>query len=109
MKALTLTAALRAVAAEESMYARLLEESCGDVGFYRPRPTDIQHPHVRDELYIVAMGRGAFTCGGERASFEPGDVFFVPGGVEHRFEEFSDDFAAWVIFFGPAPEGGDAD
>jgi mannose-6-phosphate isomerase-like protein (cupin superfamily) len=107
MRKVTLSEALRAVAAEESMYARLLGEPCGDLGFYRPRPTDTQHPHVRDELYIVATGRGTFTCAGERASFEPGDVFFVPRGAEHRFEAFTDDFAAWVIFFGPAPEGGD--
>ena len=28
-------------------------------------------------------------------------VLFVPAGVEHRFDDFSDDFAAWVVFFGP--------
>jgi uncharacterized protein YjlB len=33
------------------------------------------------------------------------DVLFVPAGVEHRFEGFSDDFAVWVFFFGP--EGGE--
>jgi hypothetical protein len=30
----------------------------------------------------------------------------VPAGVEHRFEQFTDDLAVWVVFFGP--EGGDA-
>jgi mannose-6-phosphate isomerase-like protein (cupin superfamily) len=107
MKTVTLREALRAVAAEESLYARLLVEPCGDLGFYRPRPTDTQHPHVRDELYLIASGRGTFACAGERKSFEPGDALFVPRGVEHRFEDFSDDFAAWVIFFGPAPAGSD--
>jgi hypothetical protein len=29
----------------------------------------------------------------------------VAAGVQHRFEEFSDDFATWVIFYGP--EGGE--
>ena len=28
-------------------------------------------------------------------------------GVEHRFENFSDDFAVWVFFYGP--EGGEVD
>ena len=37
----------------------------------------------------------------ERHRFAPGDLLFVPAGVEHRFEEFSDDFAAWVFFYGP--------
>jgi len=29
----------------------------------------------------------------------------VAAGVTHRFEEFSDDFGAWVMFYGP--EGGE--
>ena len=51
-------------------------------------------------------GRGAFTFGGERVKFGPGDVLFVPAGVVHRFEDFSDDFVVWVLFYGP--EGGEA-
>jgi len=30
-----------------------------------------------------------------------GDVIFAPAGIEHRFENFSDDFVTWVIFYGP--------
>jgi mannose-6-phosphate isomerase-like protein (cupin superfamily) len=104
MKTVTLSEAMRAAAADKSMYARLLREPCGDLGFYRPRPTDTQGPHARDELYLVASGGGTFTCGSERVAFQPGDALFVPRGIEHRFEAFSDDFAAWVVFFGPAPK-----
>lgn len=25
---------------------------------------------------------------------------FVPAGTEHHFENFSDDFATWVMFYG---------
>ena len=32
---------------------------------------------------------------------------FVPAGVEHRFEDFTDDLAVWVVFYGP--EGGEAE
>lgn len=35
----------------------------------------------------------------------PGDFLFVPAGVEHRFEEFTDDLAVWVVFYGP--DGGE--
>ncbi|MDQ3378133.1 MAG: cupin domain-containing protein, partial [Actinomycetota bacterium] len=35
----------------------------------------------------------------------PGDALFVPAGVEHRFENFTDDLVAWVVFYGP--EGGE--
>jgi len=27
---------------------------------------------------------------------------WVAAGVEHRFENFSADLAAWVVFYGPA-------
>jgi hypothetical protein len=27
-------------------------------------------------------------------------VLFVPAGMIHHFEKFSDDFATWVIFYG---------
>ncbi len=40
-----------------------------------------------------------------RQPFGPGDILHVPAGVEHRFEEFTDDFATWVVFYGP--EGGE--
>jgi len=28
-------------------------------------------------------------------------LLFVPAGVEHRFEHFSEDFSTWVVFYGP--------
>jgi mannose-6-phosphate isomerase-like protein (cupin superfamily) len=37
--------------------------------------------------------------------FGPGDALFVPAGMKHRFENFSDDFATWIMFYGP--EGGE--
>ncbi len=40
-----------------------------------------------------------------RHPFSVGDVLFVPAGVAHRFEDFSDDFGTWVVFYGP--EGGE--
>jgi mannose-6-phosphate isomerase-like protein (cupin superfamily) len=53
----------------------------------------------------VIQGEGRFVNGDTRCDFGPGDLLFVPAGVEHRFEEFSDDLAAWVVFYGP--EGGE--
>lgn len=31
---------------------------------------------------------------------DPGDLPFVPAGVEHRFEDFTDDLAAGVVCYG---------
>jgi mannose-6-phosphate isomerase-like protein (cupin superfamily) len=44
--------------------------------------------------------------GPDRHRFEPGDVLFVPAGVAHRFEEFSDDLALWAVFCTPQGEEG---
>ncbi len=73
--------------------------------YYAPRGKDEQIPHTRDELYVVARGGGTFANGDHRHPFSVGDVLFVPAGVSHRFEDFTDDFGKWVIFYGP--EGGE--
>jgi mannose-6-phosphate isomerase-like protein (cupin superfamily) len=71
------------------------------VELYAPRGVDEQRPHERDELYIVVAGRGRFRCAGAEVAFAPGDLLFVPAGMEHRFEAFGDDLVVWVVFFGP--------
>jgi mannose-6-phosphate isomerase-like protein (cupin superfamily) len=76
------------------------------VEYYAPRGTDRQMPHTRDELYIIIAGQGTFKNGDAQHPFTIGDVIFVAAGIEHRFVEFTDDFATWVIFYGP--EGGES-
>jgi mannose-6-phosphate isomerase-like protein (cupin superfamily) len=75
-------------------------------GVYAPSGVDTQGPHDQDELYIVASGSGVFCKTGERTPFAPGDLIFVEAGAQHRFEDFTEDFAAWVIFWGR--KGGEA-
>jgi len=100
MLKLTLREALARLAETESDYMRLMEKPKFDLGLYQPIAIDPQTPHARDELYIVAAGTGQFVCADETRSFGPGDVFFVAAGTEHRFVDFSSDFATWVIFLG---------
>lgn len=77
------------------------------VGVYAPAGgRDPQGPHDQDEIYIVIGGRGTFVKGSERRPFGPGDLILVEAGALHRFEGFGDDFAAWVVFWGP--KGGEA-
>jgi mannose-6-phosphate isomerase-like protein (cupin superfamily) len=71
------------------------------VGLYAPKGVDNQKPHDQDELYIIASGTGWFVKGNDRVAFAPQDVLFVEAGVAHRFEDFSDDFSTWVVFWGP--------
>lgn len=82
-------------------YAVLLDHGSLQVGLYAPREIDDQTPHSRDEVYVVIRGTGWFQNGDERHRFAPGDVLFVPAARPHRFEEFSDDLAVWVMFYGP--------
>jgi mannose-6-phosphate isomerase-like protein (cupin superfamily) len=61
--------------------------------------------HEKDEVYVIVNGRGVLIHGAESDSFGPGDILFVAAGTEHRFEDFSEDLAVWVIFYGA--EGGE--
>lgn len=84
----------------------MLNHGSARIGVYAPRGTDPQLPHDQDEVYVVARGSGVFLNGSTRTSFGAGDMLFVPAGVVHCFESFSDDLALWVVFYGPT--GGEA-
>jgi gentisate 1,2-dioxygenase len=51
--------------------------------------------------YVIASGSGTFYKEGAFWKFKSGDFIFVAAGAEHRFEDFTDDFATWVFFYGP--------
>lgn len=91
---------------EGERFARAFAHGTMSVELYAPRGTDPQQPHDQDELYFVVSGRGELLLAGTMHPFGPGDAFFVPAGAEHRFVRFSEDFATWVVFWGP--RGGEA-
>jgi mannose-6-phosphate isomerase-like protein (cupin superfamily) len=95
------------LAVEPKSFITLFERGDFCVELYAPRGTDTQEPHDQDEAYIVASGTGMFRRDEERVPFQPGDFLFAAAGAPHRFEEFTDDFQAWVIFFGPKGGVGD--
>jgi uncharacterized protein YjlB len=87
--------------ADGAPWMELLRRGSLSVEVYAPRGTDPQGVHDRDEVYVVIAGTGTFVCAGERHPFVAGALLVVPAGVEHRFEDFSDDFSTWVLFYGP--------
>ena len=76
-----------------------------DVAFALPTPPMEQVPHMQDEIYIIVRGRGMLIHDGKRDRFEPGDILFVAAGVEHQFDDVTEDLALWRVFYGP--HGGD--
>lgn len=91
---------------KEHPFTVLLQHGTLQVEYFAPRDIDIQTPHEQDELYIIASGHSDFYRNGETIKCQKGDVLFVPAGMEHRFKNFSNDFATWVIFYGK--KGGEA-
>jgi mannose-6-phosphate isomerase-like protein (cupin superfamily) len=86
-------------------FAAVLEHGSLLIEIYAPRGMDAQTPHSRDEVYVVVRGSGFFVNGTSREPFGEGELLFVPAGIVHRFEDFTDDLTVWVMFYGP--EGGE--
>ena len=87
-------------------FATVFEHGSLSIEIYAPRGVDLQKPHTRDEVYVVAAGSGQYICGDSRLAFVPGDLLFAAAGVAHRFEDFTNDLTLWVMFYGP--EGGES-
>jgi mannose-6-phosphate isomerase-like protein (cupin superfamily) len=102
----TLADAKAARIPEGARSALLMQHGTMTLRYYAPRGRDPQTPHAQDEIYVVVAGSGTFALGRdegtlERRRFGPGDAIFAPAGWVHRFEDFTDDFATWVVFWGP--------
>jgi mannose-6-phosphate isomerase-like protein (cupin superfamily) len=82
--------------------ASFLERGTLTVRLSLPVRPNQQTPHAQDEVYVIVRGRGVLCHDGERDPFESGDLLFVAAGTEHHFEDFTDDLAVWVVFYGPS-------
>lgn len=71
-----------------------------EIEYYQPDVIDKQNPHLKDEIYVIANGTSEFYVNQRTVSVAKGDLLFVKAGDEHRFVNFSEDFATWVIFYG---------
>ena len=105
MNHLTVPAVLKKLKKVDTPFLSVFQNGTLDIEIYKPDKIDLQSTHTRDEGYIIAEGIGTFYHEGERCKVAKGDFLFVPAGDKHRFEDFTDDFSTWVIFYGP--EGGE--
>jgi mannose-6-phosphate isomerase-like protein (cupin superfamily) len=92
---------------QEYPFTVMMKNGSMTIEYYAPQEVDMQTPHKQDEIYVIIKGHGTFNRDGERTSCKKGDLIFVPAGMYHCFENFSDDFATWVIFYGP--DGGESE
>ncbi len=100
-----LPAAPTATYPQGAPFVTMLVGGTMSVEVFAPKGTDLQQPHTQDELYFIHSGTGQIVINGQRFDVAAGDAFFVAAGVEHRFENFSNDFVTWVVFYGP--QGGE--
>src|SRR4051794_41753552 len=69
-----------------------------EVEMYRPEGSDLQKPHERDEVYVVARGTGTFFDGTKRQAVLPGAFIFVGAASGHLIGDSSAGFAVCVRF-----------
>ncbi|MEI6411667.1 MAG: DinB family protein [Bacteroidota bacterium] len=81
-------------------FVPLLEIGDLQIEYYQPNVIDRQKPHIQDEIYVIISGEGDFVREQDTCRFKPHDVLFVKAGEEHRFVNFTTDFACWVVFYG---------
>ena len=72
---------------------------------FAAKPTNgPQVPHLKDEIYVVAAGTGRYRVEDRVTNVAAGDVLFCAAHVPHGFEDISDDFCVWVLFYGPVKD-----
>ena len=79
----------------------LFQRGTLNVKLSHPVSPNAQIPHAQDEIYVVVRGRGILFHDGKRDAFDVGDLLFIAAGTDHHFEDFTNDLAVWVVFYGP--------
>ena len=80
----------------------VLQRGTLDIKLSQPVAPNRQTPHAQDEVYVILRGHGVLVHEGKRDAFDAGDLLFVAAGIDHYFEDFSEDLALWRIFYGPS-------
>ena len=79
----------------------VLQRGTLDAALGLPLRPSLQTPHAQDEIYFIIRGRGVLIHDSKRDAFDSGDLLFVAAGIEHQFDDITDDLALWRVFYGP--------
>ncbi len=97
---ITANAAANLLEKENARFVQVMKDGNMKTEYFAPKHLDRQQPHNQGELYIIISGEAEFLREYETSKCRQGDVIFVPAKMEHKFMNFSEDFATWVIFYG---------
>jgi quercetin dioxygenase-like cupin family protein len=50
---------------------------------FEPKAVVANHSHMHEQTGVVLEGDLTFTIGGQKRVVRPGDMYVIPGGVEH--------------------------
>ena len=56
------------------------------------------HSHPHEQAGYMVKGQATFTVGGEKRLVKQGEIWVIPGGVEHMVETGDEDSVALDIF-----------
>jgi quercetin dioxygenase-like cupin family protein len=65
---------------------------------FEPHSLVPDHAHPHEQMGVLISGRLEFTVGGITRVLGPGDIWRIPGGVEHRVRAFDEPAVALDVF-----------
>src|ERR1043165_432937 len=98
---LTLAAARALTPTEGERSVVVFRDEDVEVKFAAHPTSGPQAPHDRDELYIVASGTARYRWDGGETPIGPGDIMFAAAHTPPGYDQFSEDFSVWIVFYGP--------
>lgn len=65
--------------------------------------TDMQAPHLEDEVYVVLEGRARLRIDGKDHEIEQGSILYVRATAKHSFFDIEEDLTVLAIFGATIP------
>lgn len=65
---------------------------------FEPHAVVERHSHPHEQIGMVVSGRARFIAGDAEDDLGPGDMYFIPGGIEHRVIAYEEGCRALDVF-----------
>lgn len=60
--------------------------------------SDMQAPHLEDEVYFVLSGRAKLRVAGHEREVGPGKILFIRATLDHSFFDIEEDLTVVAVF-----------